>query len=153
VTCLITSINSANQRGGKHTITLEPGVYTLTAVDNTVNGNTTLPVIRGNIRIRAASDTEPTAIENNTGVGSNSSRIFFISTFGNLTLDGIILQNTLAEFDLLRNLGTTSIQNSKITGIRISNTSGTSAVHNFGKLTITDSILESNQVSIAAAAQ
>jgi hypothetical protein len=54
VTCLITSINSANQRGGKHTITLEPGVYTLTAVDNTVSGNTTLPVIRGNIRIRAA---------------------------------------------------------------------------------------------------
>ena len=56
-----------------------------------------------------------------------------------------ILQNTLAETDLIRNLGTTSIQNSIITGIRIRNIGGTSAVDNFGKLTISHTIMELNQ--------
>src|SRR5262245_58291463 len=93
VACLITSINSANQTNGQHTIRLGPGVYTLTAVDNTVNGKTTLPIITGSIRIPATSDTEPTAIENNTGGGASAARMFFVSNGGNLTLERIILQN------------------------------------------------------------
>jgi hypothetical protein len=145
VTCLIASINTANQRSGNNTILLGPGVYSLTAIDNTVNGNTTLPIIARNIKIRATSNTEPTIIENDTGAAINSSRIFFVANLGNLTLDGIILRNTLASTDLLRNLGTTAIQNSIITGIRIRSVGGTSALQNFGRLTISNTVIDFNQ--------
>ena len=145
VTCLIASINSANQRAGKHTIHLASGVYTTTAIDNTVNGNTALPIITGNIRIRSASDTEPAAIEAKTGLAISAPRLFFIESFGNLTLDGIVLQDSLAGIDFVHNLGTTSILNSIIRGILIVNFSGTSAVQNFGQLTIVNSILDFNR--------
>ena len=148
VSCLIASINSANQTTGKHTIALGPGIYTLTVIDNTVNGNTTLPIIARNIKIRATSNTQPTAIESNTGGGINSSRIFFVSNFGNLTLSGIILQNSVGSTDLLRNLGTTSILNSIITGSKTLDPSGSSAVLNFGNLTIADTFMDFNQGSL-----
>jgi hypothetical protein len=46
VTCLIASINDANGMSGDHTINLEPGIYTLYAVDNTIDGPNGLPSIR-----------------------------------------------------------------------------------------------------------
>src|SRR4029450_6905141 len=38
VACLIDAINAANANGEKNTIRLEAGTYTLTAVDNTIDG-------------------------------------------------------------------------------------------------------------------
>src|SRR5262249_60390541 len=46
---LIADINAANQGGGSNTITLVAGTtFTLTAVDNTTDGATGLPVIAAN---------------------------------------------------------------------------------------------------------
>src|SRR5262252_5039511 len=48
VTCLIAAINKAN--GKKNTINLEPGTYTLTAIDNGIDSDSNgLPVITGTV--------------------------------------------------------------------------------------------------------
>ena len=149
VTCLIASINSANQRSGNNKILLGPGVYRLTAIDNTMDGNIDLPVIVRDITIRATSTTEPTVIEDDTGSATGiglRSRLFLVSAFGNLTLDGLVLQSvSVVEFDLIRNLGTLSIQNSIITGINVRNPDGTSPIDNFGNLTISHSVMDFNR--------
>ena len=53
VACLIASINTANNaKAEQHTIFLEPGTYTLTAVDNDTDGPNGLPWIKKTITIR-----------------------------------------------------------------------------------------------------
>ncbi|MGZ8533735.1 MAG: hypothetical protein ACXW6J_24860, partial [Candidatus Binatia bacterium] len=56
VTCLIAAINKANEKSGQHTITLEPGVYSLQISDNNTDGANGLPSIRRAIRIQAKTD-------------------------------------------------------------------------------------------------
>jgi hypothetical protein len=45
VAALVSDINAANQAGGSNTITLTAPTFTLSAVDNTTDGPTGLPVI------------------------------------------------------------------------------------------------------------
>ena len=58
-TCLIDSINEANGLAGEHTITLEPGAYTLQTASSFQSG---LPVITGSIRIQASAEDPATVI-------------------------------------------------------------------------------------------
>ncbi len=51
VTCLIAAINQANEKSGQHTITLDPGIYTLQTTDNMIDGANGLPSMRRAIRI------------------------------------------------------------------------------------------------------
>jgi hypothetical protein len=54
VTCLRAAINAANVNGEAHTLTLEAGTYTVTAVDNLTAGANGLPSIYGTLIIRSA---------------------------------------------------------------------------------------------------
>src|SRR5262249_36542012 len=54
VACLSASINQANANGEKNTITLDTGIYTLTASDNETNGFNGLPSITGVLTIKGA---------------------------------------------------------------------------------------------------
>jgi len=47
VACLIAAINTANANGQANTIRLQPGTYTLRAVDNDTDGANGLPSITG----------------------------------------------------------------------------------------------------------
>jgi hypothetical protein len=98
VSDLIADINAANQQGGTNTITLVAGTtFGLTAVDNTTDGATGLPVIaaNGNLTIVGNSDT----IERSVG-GSQATpafRLFDVAAGASLTLQGLTLQNGIAE--------------------------------------------------------
>jgi hypothetical protein len=54
VACLINAINTANANGEANTITLEAGTYTLTAVDNTIDGPNGLPSVTSTLTIQGA---------------------------------------------------------------------------------------------------
>jgi hypothetical protein len=61
VACLISAINAANANGTANTLTLAAGLYTLTAVDDSIDGPTGLPAITGRLTI--------------TGTGANTTII------------------------------------------------------------------------------
>jgi hypothetical protein len=54
VTCLIAAINTANQSAGENTINLDPGIYTLNAVDNDTDGPNGLPSVQSTLTISGA---------------------------------------------------------------------------------------------------
>ena len=70
VTCLIDAINQANANGDKNTIRLQAGTYTLTVVDNDMNG---LPVITSRLTI-TGEGAETTSIER--GASAPAFRLF-----------------------------------------------------------------------------
>ena len=93
VTCLIAAINSANGMPGDHIINLEPGSYTLQAVDNGfVNG---LPVISSSIRIQGSAEDPPTVIERDPN--APEFRIFEVSADGELSLVGVKSKEVLVS--------------------------------------------------------
>jgi hypothetical protein len=100
---LIADINAANNAGGTNTITLtapSTSPYVLTAVNNTTDGATGLPVISGggkkvaadNLTVIGNGDT----IERNTDSGTPAFRLFDVAGGGSLTLENLTLQNGLA---------------------------------------------------------
>jgi hypothetical protein len=103
VSDLIADINAANKAGGTNTITLTAPTtspYVLTAVDNTSDGATGLPVISGggmkvaadNLTIIGNGDT----IERSTASGTPDFRLFDVASGSSLTLENLTLQNGLA---------------------------------------------------------
>jgi hypothetical protein len=95
---LITDIGLANQAGGTNTITLSAAPsspYTLTAVDNTTDGATGLPVIAAgdNLTIVGGGDT----IGRSTVSGTPAFRLFDVAAGATLTLQGLTLTNGLAS--------------------------------------------------------
>ena len=95
---LIHDINLANAAGGSNTITLSAAPsapYTLTAVDNTTDGATGLPVIApgNNLTIVGNSDT----LGRSTASGTPAFRLFDVAGGAALTLKGLTLQNGLAS--------------------------------------------------------
>jgi hypothetical protein len=103
VSDLIKYINAANTAGGTNTISLTaPGAspYVLTAVDNTTDGATGLPVISGGgknvaadiLNIIGNGDT----IERSTASGTPAFRLFDVPSGASLTLQNLTLQNGLA---------------------------------------------------------
>ena len=89
VTCLIASINQANGLPGEHTIFLEPGTYTLTAVDNVTDNPNGLPSITRRIAIRQ--NDQGATIERDPG--APLFRLFHVAPSGNLKLYGLGLRN------------------------------------------------------------
>ena len=84
---LISMIITANANPGPHTITLRSGgTYSITAVNHTTNGATGLPSITKTITI----------IGNGATIrrdGSTEFRLFHIGLGGELTLQGLTVQN------------------------------------------------------------
>src|SRR5262249_33114531 len=95
VSDLIADINAANLEGGSNTIYLTSGrTFTLTAVDNTTDDATGLPVIAGgdNLTIVGAGD----IIERCTCAGTPAFRLFDVTGGASLTLENLTLQGGLA---------------------------------------------------------
>jgi hypothetical protein len=95
---LITDIGLANQAGGTNTITLSAAPsspYTLTAVDNSTDGATGLPVITAgdNLTIVGNGDT----IGRSTASGTPAFRLLDVAAGATLTLQGLTLTNGLAS--------------------------------------------------------
>jgi hypothetical protein len=96
VSDLIADINAANKHGGSNTIALVASTtFTLTAVDNTADGATGLPVIKkgDNLTILGNGAT----IERSTASGTPAFRLFDVASGGSLTLENLTLQNGLAS--------------------------------------------------------
>jgi hypothetical protein len=93
---LIADVNAANTAGGSNTITLVAGTtFTLTAVDNTTDGATGLPVIaaKDTLTIVGKGDT----IERSTAKGTPAFRLFDVASGASLTLGSLTVQNGLAQ--------------------------------------------------------
>jgi hypothetical protein len=142
VTCLIAAINQANGISGEHVISLEPGSYTLQAIDNggPFIGNG-LPVISGSIKIESTAEDIPTVIERD--VNAPRFRIFEVSAFGILILNGLTVQRGLhiPGAAAILNRGVTSLENSIV---RDSDTGFNGAIHNLGTLRVIRSIIADN---------
>jgi hypothetical protein len=94
---LINDINAANAAGGANTITLTAPTtspYILTAVNNTSDGPTGLPVIakKDRLTIVGSGDT----IERSTASGTPDFRLLDVASGAALTLENLTLQNGLA---------------------------------------------------------
>jgi hypothetical protein len=95
---LIGDIKAANKGGGANTIVLTAPTtspYVLTAVDNTTDGATGLPVISKKdspLTIIGNGDT----IERSTAAGTPVFRLVDVASGGSLTLENVTLQNGLA---------------------------------------------------------
>ncbi len=95
VSDLIADISAANQQGGSNTITLVAGnSFPLTAVDNTTDGPTGLPVIAANdsLTIMGNGDT----LQRSTATGTPAFRLFDVAAGASLTLQNLTLQGGLA---------------------------------------------------------
>jgi hypothetical protein len=97
VSDLIADINASNRHGGTNTITLTAPTnspYVLTAVDNTTDGATGLPVIKANdnLTILGNGDT----ISRSTATGTPAFRLFDVAGGASLTLQNPTVQGGLA---------------------------------------------------------
>jgi hypothetical protein len=95
---LIANISAANKAGGANTIVLTAPTtspYVLTAVNNTTDGPTGLPVIskKDSLTIVGNGDT----IERSTASGTPAFRLFDMAGGGSLTLENLTLQDGLAQ--------------------------------------------------------
>jgi hypothetical protein len=95
VSDLIADISASNQQGGTNTIALVAGnAFLLTAVDNTTDGATGLPVIavHDNLTIVGNGDT----IGRSTAAGTPAFRLLDVAAGASLTLQDLTLQGGLA---------------------------------------------------------
>jgi hypothetical protein len=97
VSDLIADINAANQAGGSNTITLvapATSPYVLTAVNNTTDGATGLPVIAPNDNLTIIGNGD--AIQRSTAAGTPAFRLLDVASGASLTLDNLTLEDGLA---------------------------------------------------------
>jgi hypothetical protein len=119
---LIADVNAANLAGGSNTITLAAGAtFTLTAVDNTTDGATGLPVIAANDNLTIAGNGD--TIARSTANGTPAFRLLDVAGGASLTLADLTLQGGLAfgggvsaEGGAIYNQGTLSL-----TGVTVQN--------------------------------
>jgi hypothetical protein len=95
VACLIDAIHAANTNGEANTITLAAGTYTLTAVNNDIDGRNGLPSITSTLTITGAG-AKTTIIERN--VSALPFRIIRVAPAGTLTLNGLTIRHGQAGF-------------------------------------------------------
>jgi hypothetical protein len=98
VSDLIADINAANKAHDANTITLTAPTtspYVLTAVDNTTDGATGLPVITNNDNLTIVGNGD--TIERSTASGMPDFRLFVVDKGGSLTLQNLTLQNGLED--------------------------------------------------------
>jgi hypothetical protein len=165
VSDLIADINAANQNGGTSSITLTAPTtspYVLTAVDNTIDGPTGLPVITAhdNLTILGNGDT----IDRSTAQNTPAFRLLHVGKSGSLTLENLTLQNGLAfgsgssaEGGAVYNQGTTVLSSVTVQNNLAEGRDGANGGHNGqdaagggiwsnGSLTLENStIIENNQ--------
>jgi hypothetical protein len=92
---LISAINAANATPEADTITLVAGkTFTLTAVNNTTDGATGLPVIAPGENLTIIGNAD--IIERSTGKGTPAFRLFDVAAGGSLTAKSLTLQGGLA---------------------------------------------------------
>jgi Right handed beta helix region len=119
VSCLIASINDANQTSEEDTINLAAGTYTLTSIDNSPglpSSHNGLPRIVSAMIINGES-AETTIIERDPG--APLFRIFDVTDSGKLILNGLTMREGFSV-------------------------SGGAGIQNAGTLTVNDSIIERN---------
>jgi hypothetical protein len=89
VACLIAAMNTANANREENTLTLEAGIYPLTAVDNDTDGPNGLPSITGTLTLMGAG-VESTVIEREGS--APFFRLAHVAAAGTLTLEGLTLR-------------------------------------------------------------
>src|SRR5262249_30426934 len=95
VSDLIADINAANPARGAHTIALAAGTpFPLTAVNNTPDGPTGLPVIAANDNLTLAGNGG--IIQRSTGGSTPAFRLLDVAAGAALTLNNLTLQGGLA---------------------------------------------------------
>jgi hypothetical protein len=95
VSDLVADINASNQQGGSNTITLVAGkTFSLTAVDNTTDGATGLPVIAANDNLIIVGNGD--TIERSAAAGTPAFRLLDVAAGASLTLQNLTLQGGLA---------------------------------------------------------
>jgi hypothetical protein len=115
VTCLIASINQANQNGQENTISLEVGTYTLRTVDNNTNGANGLPSITS--RLTITQDQMGAVIERDAA--APLFRIFHVASGGRLSLFGLLVRGGFIDgLSPADNLGGGGILNLGVLEIR-----------------------------------
>ena len=128
VSDLIAAINAANHAGGVNTINLAPGkTFTLTAVNNTTDGPTGLPVVAANNSLTIQGN--GATITRSTAAGTPAFRLFDLAAGAALTLENLTLANGLVIGD----------NGQDACGGAILNAAGAS-------LTVKNSVLRGNQV-------
>jgi hypothetical protein len=151
VRCLIAAINEANANGHKHnTIRLAPGTYTLTEVENLVDGANGLPSITGSITIEST-HRELATLERAPDVAAF--RLLHVAASAQATLVGLVLRNGSAiEVDGsgggLFNCGVVIIRNSVIVDNRAANGGG---LYNCGVMTVEGTTVEDNEADFHGA--
>jgi hypothetical protein len=88
-TCLVAAVNSANDTPEEDTITLGPGLYTLTTVDNNTDGANGLPSITSTVTVRGAGS-DRTIVERDGA--APFFRLLHIASTGSLILDEVTLR-------------------------------------------------------------
>jgi hypothetical protein len=143
---LVADIHAANQAGGANTITLVPGSsFQLTAVDNTTDGATGLPVIAANDHLNIVGNGD--VLARSTAAGTPAFRLFDVAAGASLTLQNLTLQGGLAfgagvsaEGGALYSLGTLDLNGVSVHNNTAQGSTGQSAaggaIYSGGTLTL-----------------
>jgi hypothetical protein len=157
VSGLISDINASNLAGGSNAITLVAGTtFTLTAVNNTTNGATGLPVITANDNLTIAGNGD--IVQRSTATGTPDFRLLEVAAGASLTLQSLTLQGGVSA-DLNRGGGIDNEGGSlTLTGVTIQNNSAGLAgalccsstpvgggIYSIGSLTMQSSTIQNNQ--------
>jgi hypothetical protein len=146
VSYLITDINAANLAGGSNTIALVAGkTFTLTAVDNTTDGATGLPVIAANdnLSITGNGDT----IERSTANWTPDFRLFDVASSASLSLANLTLQGgygALGGGAAIFSQGTLALSAVTVQNNIVLNGRG-GGIYSSGSLTMQGCTVQSNQ--------
>jgi hypothetical protein len=125
---LIADINAANLNGGANAITLAANTpFTLTAVDNTTDGPTGLPVIAAKDQLTIIGNLD--SLDRSPAAGTPAFRLFDVAAGAGLTLENLTLQGGIATFEFPAG----------------------GAIYNQGTLRIDDCILSSNVANSSGA--
>jgi hypothetical protein len=148
VTALIAAINAANTNGEENTINLEPGTYTLTAIDNGVidSNSNGLPVITGMVNING-NDAPSTVIERDPA--APLFRIFSIASGGKLSVNGVTVRRGGGFRTQLaggfNNAGSLAVTRSIIEQIDCCDLGDATAIRNTGTLNLSQTLIRDNE--------
>ena len=146
VPCLIAAINEADAHGKKNTIRLEAGTYTLARVDNTILGETGLPVVTSPLTITGAG-ADATILERDAS--ALQFRLMHVAAAGSLTLRKLTLRGGVADPGFggggILNLGTLTMTHTTLANNIVPGPGpGGGIVNAAGAVTIDNSTLTGN---------
>ena len=158
VQCLIFAINDANaDTQEKSTIWLEQGgTYTLTTVNNNIDGPNGLPPITGDLTIRVKGNGTATLTGSDTNPAPvGTFRLLDVAATGHLTLRGLVVANARAPFNqgggLLNNGGEVTLIRTVFSGNNAGGAGG-GLLNLGGVVTINKSTFVSNSSQSGAGA-